>query len=428
MSVRNDGGSPSRPDFRVLTAASAELAELVGLAGVDRGLATRIGQVGSLVDWAGRQERVDHVAEAELADEIERAVAAGEGEAVLGPLLHRMLDVRRGPQAATGPEDGRPLEALPSPEAVTAYLRGRGAATDEAHQVRAILGGFSKRTLMVSAILDGAPADIVLRQVPLGRSARSLTPEYQVLTAAYAAGITVPEPLWIEPEENALGGPFFVTRRAAGATIGDVWGADEVSKELALDVARTFAQLHALPVERLTPPISPRSTPEQLAETLTWQENTLIKRGIPVEPVLGALLTWLRGHLPPAPERVSLLHGDAAFSNLLVADDRVTALLDWEASHLGDPAEELAYLRPSIEPSLAWEDFLAEYLSAGGRAPDPAALRFHEVWSHVWRHIGCLWMRQNFEMSGRYAAAVSGLLLAPRFLEAAVAAAFCQGR
>ena len=43
------------------------------------------------------------------------------------------------------------------------------------------------------------------------------------------------------------------------------------------------------------------------------------------------------------PEEVApaLLWGDAGPHNLLVADGRITALLDWELAHLGHPLEDL---------------------------------------------------------------------------------------
>jgi hypothetical protein len=51
-------------------------------------------------------------------------------------------------------------------------------------------------------------------------------------------------------------------------------------------------------------------------------------------------------------------------------------------------------------------------------------MRFFTVWSHVWRHIGCLWLAQNFATTGRHASAVAGYALGPRFLRSAVESAF----
>ncbi|MCW2620479.1 MAG: aminoglycoside phosphotransferase [Frankiales bacterium] len=53
--------------------------------------------------------------------------------------------------------------------------------------------------------------------------------------------------------------------------------------------------------------------------------------------VLGATAT--RSTEPP-----TFLHGDVGAGNFMVADGRVTALLDWETAHAGDPHEDLAWL------------------------------------------------------------------------------------
>ena len=45
--------------------------------------------------------------------------------------------------------------------------------------------------------------------------------------------------------------------------------------------------------------------------------------------------------LPP-PERPAFCHGDWTDANLLAVDLGITAVLDWEAAHLGDPVRELA--------------------------------------------------------------------------------------
>jgi aminoglycoside phosphotransferase (APT) family kinase protein len=349
-----------------------------------------------------------------------------EAELALGRAAHRLLDAAHGPAGpADAPDGAAAEEPVPSPADVTAYLRARRpGSADEAHRVRAITGGFSKRTLLVTATLDGEQQQVVLRQVPAGRKARGLLLEFEVVRAAHAAGMPVPEPMWIEPEDNRLGGAFFVTRRAPGANIGDVWGADGVSKELCGQVAELYARLHNLDATDVPMPFSPRSTPEELREMIAYQERTLVKRGIEISPALAALFAWLRAHIPAPPPRASLLHGDAAFSNLLIDGGKVSAVLDWEAAHLGHPAEELAYLRPSVEPVLPWSDFLDRYVAAGGTTPDPEAMRFFEVWSHVWRHTGCLWLAQNFDATGRYASAVAGYVHGPRFLAAGITAAF----
>lgn len=411
---------------RLLDSAAAELHDVIRLV-PDPAITSRIEHVRSLVGWVRTELDRDPTSTAELAATITRLAHDDVSDAQLSAAIHALLGYGESSvdESTEAPSEHPVSDRVVTAADVTEYLRTRSAGKqDEAHSVRTIHGGFSKRTLLVSATIDGHLQEIVLRQVPAGRQARSLAPEFELLRNVHGSGFPAPEPLWIEPTDNILGGAFFVTRRAPGANFGDVWGGDGVTKELCLQIAELYAQLHTLDTDSAAAPVSPRSTPTELEAMIAWQESTLDKRGIPVEPVLGALLRWLRAHIPPAPPRRSLIHGDAAFSNLLIEDGRVSAVLDWEAAHYGDPAEELAYLRPPIEPVLPWSDFVDAYVAAGGTAPNPAALDFFEVWSHVWRHIGCLWMAQNYDVSGRYSAAVAAYVHGPRFLSAAVDAAF----
>src|SRR5205823_9892402 len=44
--------------------------------------------------------------------------------------------------------------------------------------------------------------------------------EFAVLKAAFAAGVSVPEPLWASSDPSILGKAFFVMRRVAGTALG----------------------------------------------------------------------------------------------------------------------------------------------------------------------------------------------------------------
>jgi aminoglycoside phosphotransferase (APT) family kinase protein len=55
-------------------------------------------------------------------------------------------------------------------------------------------------------------------------------------------------------------------------------------------------------------------------------------------------IEWLGQHAPGRVERTVLCHGDAGPGNFLHAGRRVTALLDWEFAHLGDPLDDIAWV------------------------------------------------------------------------------------
>jgi aminoglycoside phosphotransferase (APT) family kinase protein len=377
--------------------AAAPLARAAELVGADGGTAT----AAALTQRAAGGDPEARSLLAEVADALLRARGIG-------------LDAGPAPVAEAAVD--RPDRAT-----VARYLRGRPGWEDAGvEEVQVLQGGYSKHTVLVRC----TAGDIVLRQVLRGRAVGSLPAEFGVLQAAFERGLPVPEPLWIEPEDNALGGPFFVTRRAEGENIGDVWGAAGASPTVALELAAIYARIHTVDTAGLEPPASARASRQDIAAMLDWAHRTAAVRGVDGDPLIAALLAWLRSHTPGPPERSALLHGDAAFSNVLVTGDRISAVLDWEYAHLGNPAEELAYLRPSIEPVLAWEAFLERYVEAGGTAPSAEDLRFFEVWSHVWRHLGCLGLAAQFEKTGRYSSAVAAWVHGPRFLQQAVTAAF----
>jgi aminoglycoside phosphotransferase (APT) family kinase protein len=62
-------------------------------------------------------------------------------------------------------------------------------------------------------------------------------------------------------------------------------------------------------------------------------------------PDMESLIPYLAGTIPPQ-TRTSIVHGDFRIDNLIFAVDapRVSAVLDWELSTLGDPLADVAYL------------------------------------------------------------------------------------
>jgi aminoglycoside phosphotransferase (APT) family kinase protein len=76
-----------------------------------------------------------------------------------------------------------------------------------------------------------------------------------------------------------------------------------------------------------------------------------------------------------------LVHADFKPGNILLDGDRITALLDWELAHLGDPLEDLGWVtqplrtREHLIPG-SWEreDLIAHYAAVRSVEVDPAAL------------------------------------------------------
>jgi len=106
-----------------------------------------------------------------------------------------------------------------------------------------------------------------------------------------------------------------------------------------------LARLHRLDADRLALPgfERPVAPPDAARnEVALWRrildgrvgEAALARHG----------LDWLDGHAPTVVERVVLCHGDVGPGNFLFEAGRITAMIDWEFAHLGDPMDDLAWL------------------------------------------------------------------------------------
>jgi aminoglycoside phosphotransferase (APT) family kinase protein len=102
-----------------------------------------------------------------------------------------------------------------------------------------------------------------------------------------------------------------------------------------------------------------------------------------VSPLVQHGFDWLLANVPTSPGRPTLLHSDYTLGNVLIDQDRVTAVLDWEASHLGDPAEELSTLIYNLRQQVDREEVLRLYREAGGPSCDEATLKYFEVFNII---------------------------------------------
>jgi aminoglycoside phosphotransferase (APT) family kinase protein len=104
-------------------------------------------------------------------------------------------------------------------------------------------------------------------------------------------------------------------------------------------------------------------------------------------PELEFALVVLRDSAPE-PDRTVLVHADFKPGNILLEGDHVSALLDWELAHLGDPLEDLGWVTQPLRAGEhtitgVWEadDLIAHYERASGTVVDRRALRWWHAFS-----------------------------------------------
>src|SRR4030095_316030 len=119
------------------------------------------------------------------------------------------------------------------------------------------------------------------------------------------------------------------------------------------------------------------------------------------------------------------VHGDFRIGNFLVADGRITAILDWELVRLGDPLEDLGWIclqawrgRSPYMCHLLGRDELSErYAALTGIAPNPAALRYWELFGTYKLALMHYGARHCFETRGFNDLRMAGMgLQIPRML------------
>ena len=175
---------------------------------------------------------------------------------------------------------------------------------------------------------------------------------------------------------------------------------DPVEREaVAFDFMRQLAALHNEDIAQLPlqgfPPIAPTST------YLKPRIQALVaKHGEYAEdPLLVFALRWLQDNMPSDPARTVLVHGDAGPANFLYQNGRVTAVLDWEMTHFGDPMEDLAWIaiRDLFQPFVELPKCFAAYEKAGGAKVDLQRVRWYRTYCLMTLTVDAFYDRYHAE-------------------------------
>lgn len=159
---------------------------------------------------------------------------------------------------------------------------------------------------------------------------------------------------------------------------------DEAEREpIAADLMAVTARLHALEpralaIEHLGDPGDPST---HAAKQLDSVDAVAAMLGDGIAPLFTFALGWLHRALPLVVDQTSLVHSDMGPGNFLAKAGRVTAVLDWEVAHWGDPMEDLAAVavRDMATPVGHLPTRFAEYADASGSDVDLARVGWYRV-------------------------------------------------
>lgn len=215
--------------------------------------------------------------------------------------------------------------------------------------------------------------------------------EYSALKALEGQGIPAPRAFWWSDDVSILGAPFSITEKVEGIAPVPWGGADAFAPAWRTGIGYQFvsalAGIHCIDWrghEGFAAQVVTEANAAQLQ--LDYWESARQRWALRAYPMLHYAMLWLRRNAPVAP-RVSLVHGDYRLGNFLEQDGRITAILDWELVHLGDPHEDLGW---AFLPQFAMgsglicglvtqEEFIARYEAEVGFTVNPASLHFYRV-------------------------------------------------
>ena len=275
-------------------------------------------------------------------------------------------------------------------------------------QLQRLSGGASQETWSFDLLCDGgAVQPLILRRAPEGSAQRAagnatLAAQAAILGPVRAAGVPVPVVAWLLQAQQQMG-EGFVMQRIAGETLGRRIVAEPrlaaARTQLARQCGQALARIHgvaptALPALRRAPP----------AAELAHYEAQYRSHGLR-QPVFELALRWLKAHAPPGAVPQALVHGDFRNGNLIVGEDGLRAVLDWELAHVGDPMEDLGWLCVNswrygrLELPVGGfgtrEDLFAGYEEAGGRV-DTGRVHYWEVLGTLKWGVICQSMAQSY--------------------------------
>jgi len=227
----------------------------------------------------------------------------------------------------------------------------------------------------------------VLRLYPEFYGTRDAVWESAVQNVLAGEGYPVARAHLVCTDMSVLGGAFFIMDHLPGGSL--VAAPPEIVPGL---LGKTHAELHNIDPAPLIAALNDKGIAEYdygLNSRFDWLRDSADRL-----PWIRPGVDWLLGNRPPEPDRLAVCHGDFHPLNVLYADGRVTAVLDWPGFAVADPAFDVAnslvlititckHVAASMDgfPPVDWDRFADLYLDAyrAHRSLDDTNLDYYRV-------------------------------------------------
>ena len=299
---------------------------------------------------------------------------------------------------------GRHDEILKGLQAWAGHFYGADATVE---RLVRLSGGASQETWSLDIVCGGRVEELILRRAPGGHSqarnseAIGLATEAKLLSCAKDS-VPAPRVLQVFKPGSEIGEAFLMNR-ISGQTI-----ARKILRDDTFSIARTkltrqcgaaLAGIHTLSLDSL-PELPATDGLQQLAKYETIYRGFALPR-----PVFELAIAWLKSNQPDTVPPV-LVHGDFRLGNLIVDEEGLVAVLDWELAHVGDPREDIAWLcvnswrfgqsQNRVGGFGQLDDLLTAYEAAGGRRFTSGEIDWWEILGSLKWGIMCMIMYEAF--------------------------------
>ncbi len=230
--------------------------------------------------------------------------------------------------------------------ALAAWMQANVEGFEGPLEVRQFKGGQSNPTYQLVT-----PAKkYVMRRKPPGKllpSAHAVDREFKVISALHPTGFPVAKPYGLCVDEGVIGTMFYVMDMVEGRILWDQSLPQyEPAERRAIYMAKlkTLADLHNTDYQAVGLGDYGKPGNYMGRQVDRWTKQYRASETVKLED-MERLIEWLPQSVPNQ-DRTSVVHGDYRLDNMVLhpTEARVTAVLDWELSTLGDPLADFTYL------------------------------------------------------------------------------------
>ena len=262
-------------------------------------------------------------------------------------------------------------------------------------QFQPLKGGFSKKTILFETMdeLNGKQP-MVIRAEQDGTlltmwDGSDVGREFYSIQVIFNAGLPAPEPLWLETDTRCLGHRFLVTKRIEGDVLGTPGGPTQpLSDEQLHSMIDWMLKMHAVKLDPQDPIVQKshfnnwlgfKSTAEAERHFLSNAIDTAYEQKSTLTPLLLRIQRWLLDNVPDEEVEPVIVHTDFCLNNMLFDANGISAILDWETSKFGDPAEELVWTGRNLQSLISREKLVELYEERTGKKISEYRLAYYEI-------------------------------------------------